>query len=402
MVILAGLVKRLDEFTYADGDINDLITESFYGVNFIGVKSDISFDRTGTLITQGNVRQLQDNEMTLVGIFDPTADGGTYEWINGGIKWPGGNVPRDSTMVIEVKRNMGTEIYAILSSLAVLGILISCGFLTFNVLYRKTREVKMSSPNINSVLLVGCMITYSTVLLQSSESLIGNTLCKVRIIWFTVGFSLVFGSLFSKTWRVYKIFSNKQTQNLRIKDSQLLMIIAILLVIDCTIVVTWEIIDPQRIVSFHLPPEVSVDDEDIAIHPYVLVCVSDYSMYLKLTLYIKQGMLLVFGAFLAWETRTVKMEALNDSRQIGMCLYNIVVLSALGVVISLVLNSQVDLYYGLISGCIVGGTALTQMIIFIPKILHIRQQRVIAAEISTMQSVSNSKNTMHSVGGSVH
>lgn len=37
----------------------------------------------------------------------------------------------------------------------------------------------MSSPNINSVLLVGCMITYSTVLLQSSESLIGNTLCKV-------------------------------------------------------------------------------------------------------------------------------------------------------------------------------------------------------------------------------
>lgn len=62
------------------------------------------------------------------------------------------------------------------------------------------------------------------------------------------------------------------------------------------------------------------------------------------------------------------MEALNDSRQIGMCLYNIVVLSALGVVISLVLNSQVDLYYGLISGCIVGGTALTQMIIFIPKV----------------------------------
>ena len=34
-------------------------------------------------------------------------------------------------------------------------------------------------------------------------------------------------------------------------------------------------------------------------------------------LYAKHCLLLMFGAFLAWETRKVYMPALNDSKQIG-------------------------------------------------------------------------------------
>ena len=35
------------------------------------------------------------------------------------------------------------------------------------------------------------------------------------------------------------------------------------------------------------------------------------------TLFIVNGLLLVFGAFLAWETRKITMSALNDSKLIG-------------------------------------------------------------------------------------
>lgn len=51
----------------------------------------------------------------------------------------GGRVPRDSTIVIEERRNLETELYASLSSLAIAGIVMSCFFLIFNVLYRNTR-----------------------------------------------------------------------------------------------------------------------------------------------------------------------------------------------------------------------------------------------------------------------
>ena len=44
---------------------------------------------------------------------------------------------------------------------------------------------------------------------------------------------------------------------------------------------------------------------------------SRWIMYWTVALYAKHGLLLMFGAFLAWETRKIYMPVLNDSKQIG-------------------------------------------------------------------------------------
>ena len=64
----------------------------------------------------------------------------------------------------------------------------------------------------------------------------------------------------------------------------------------------------------------------------------------------------------------VKIEALNDSRQIGMCIYNVVVLSAVALTLSLLLEEQVVMMYGVTSGCLLIGTTTTQLTVFIPKV----------------------------------
>ena len=38
-----------------------------------------------------------------------------------------------------------------------------------------------------------------------------------------------------------------------------------------------------------------------------------------------KGILLLFGIFLAYETRSVKLKLVNDSRFVGMSIYNVVV-----------------------------------------------------------------------------
>ena len=43
------------------------------------------------------------------------------------------------------------------------------------------------------------------------------------------------------------------------------------------------------------------------IHPFVPVCYSEYSMYFGWTIYIIEGALLTFGAFLSWESRHVSV-----------------------------------------------------------------------------------------------
>ena len=64
----------------------------------------------------------------------------------------------------------------------------------------------------------------------------------------------------------------------------------------------------------------------------------------------------------------IKIEALNDSHQIGMCIYNVVVLSAVGLSLSLLLEDQVIRMYAVTSGCVLIGTTTTQLIVFIPKV----------------------------------
>ena len=57
------------------------------------------------------------------------------------------------------------------------------------------------------------------------------------------------------------------------------------------------------------------------------------------------ALLLLFGSFFAWETRKVQIEALNDSKHIGLCVYNVVIMSALTVpLLNLLSVYQVYIY----------------------------------------------------------
>ena len=62
------------------------------------------------------------------------------------------------------------------------------------------------------------------------------------------------------------------------------------------------------------------------------------------------------------------MEALNDSKYIGMCIYNVVILAVMGVAVNYVLDASVNVGYAFTSTFIIAGTTLTQVIIFVPKV----------------------------------
>ena len=59
------------------------------------------------------------------------------------------------------------------------------------------------------------------------------------------------------------------------------------------------------------------DDPDYMIEYLVEKCSSRYSSYLQLIMYTIKGIVLIFGVFLAWQTRKVSIPALNDSKYIG-------------------------------------------------------------------------------------
>ena len=93
--------------------------------------------------------------------------------------------------------------------------------------------------------------------------------------------------------------------------------------------------------------------------------------------FLVKGLLLIFGIFFAWETRKVKIEALNDSQQIGICVYNVMVMSVVAVpLVNILSESQMDIVYGVTAMAILICVTTTLVLVFGSKVINIDQHNV--------------------------
>lgn len=80
------------------------------------------------------------------------------------------------------------------------------------------------------------------------------------------------------------------------------------------------------------------------------------------------GLLLLFGAYLAWETRKVHISALNDSKLIGLSVYNVIIPCILVIPILGVVFDQSTIQFALTSFLTIFCTTFTLCFVFVPKV----------------------------------
>ena len=113
---------------------------------------------------------------------------------------------------------------------------------------------------------------------------------------------------------------------------------------------------------------------DLITIPVLKICVCSHKAELLSVLYVYKGSLLLFGVFLAWETRNVKIVAMNDSKYIGMSVYNVVILSAIGATASMLLsrtNDHHNLLHLVVSVVVLLSTTVAVTLVFLPKVKYI-------------------------------
>jgi len=80
------------------------------------------------------------------------------------------------------------------------------------------------------MIIIGCLLTYTSVILLGLDSHLTSeaalpVICTARIWTLMAGFTLAFGSMFSKTWRVHSIFTeiklNKKVPSLSLSNRSL-------------------------------------------------------------------------------------------------------------------------------------------------------------------------------------
>ena len=87
--------------------------------------------------------------------------------------------------------------------------------------------------------------------------------------------------------------------------------------------------------------------------------------------YAFKGLLLIFGLFLAYETRSLKVRHINDSRLVAMSIYNVAVLCLITTPVTLVISSQQDALFAFVSLAIIFSSMITMGLVFVPKIVEV-------------------------------
>ncbi|XP_063393215.1 gamma-aminobutyric acid type B receptor subunit 1 isoform X1 [Cydia fagiglandana] len=365
----------LKNFTYTNKKIADDIYEAINSTSFLGVSGLVAFSSQGDRIALTQIEQLSEQHYVKLGYYDTQADNLT--WLDRE-RWVGGKVPPDRTVIVNELRTVSLPLFACMASLCVAGIIAAIALIIFNCVHRHRRVIQWSHPACNTVMLCGCCICLGAAVALGVDGRWVQPqhfpgLCAARAWLLATGFSMAYGAMFTKVWRVHRHTTKpKADTKKRMHGWKLYTMVGGLLVVDATLLTTWQLRDPlQREVETFSLESPRHHDDDVHIRPELEHCESKNNTVWLGLMYGYKGLVLVFGLFLAYETRSVKVRQINDSRYVGMSIYNVVVLCLITAPVTLVIASQQDASFAFVSLAIVFCCFLSMALIFVPKVLQV-------------------------------
>ncbi|KAK1895009.1 Gamma-aminobutyric acid type B receptor subunit 1 [Dissostichus eleginoides] len=280
--------RRLEDFNYNNHDITSEIYRALNTSSFEGVSGQVVFDAQGSRMAMTLIEQLQGGSYKKISYYDSSQK--NLSWFGNDV-WIGAGPPADRTVVIEEYRYLSQKLFAALSVFAGLGILFGIVCLTFNIYNGNVRYIQNSQPYLNNMTAVGCMMALAAVFPLGIDGHHVHrsqfpVVCQFRLWLLGLGFSLAYGSMFTKIWWQH------------LEPWKLYATVGVLLAIDFLSLMIWQIVDPLH----------------ITVEPLLEHCSSEkMNMWLGVV-YGYKGLLLLLGIFLAYETKSVSTEKINDHR----------------------------------------------------------------------------------------
>ncbi|XP_076006553.1 gamma-aminobutyric acid type B receptor subunit 1 isoform X2 [Genypterus blacodes] len=364
--------RHLEEFNYNNHDITSEIYRALNTSSFEGVSGQVVFDAQGSRMAMTLIEQLQGGSYKKIGYYDSSQK--NLSWFGNDV-WIGAGPPADRTVVIEEYRFLSQKLFAAVSVFAGLGILLGIVCLTFNIYNSNVRYIQNSQPYLNNMTAVGCMMALAAVFPLGIDGLHVHrsqfpVVCQFRLWLLGLGFSVAYGSMFTKIWWVHTLFTKKDEKKDKKKHLEpwkLYATVGVLLAIDFLSLMIWQIVDPLHITVEKFTKEAPKEDLDVLIQPLLEHCSSEKMNTWLGVVYGYKGLLLLLGIFLAYETKSVSTEKINDHRAVGMAIYNVAVLCLITAPVTMILSSQQDASFAFASLAVVFSAYITLVVLFVPK-----------------------------------
>ena len=223
-------------------EITNMIREETLKLEFDGVSGHINFNNaTGFSTRPADIFQVSDGQAVYVAYSD-----------NGSIV----DVSDPRFISDEFNSTYSTVFPGVAASFAVLTVILLCLIVLAHivtVVYRQYHSIKASSPMLNQLIFAGCYISVVAALLDEIHyairlrGLAADVVCHMAIAWLIpIGYSLIFGTIAARTWRLYRIFTHYLEPGKFISNWVLFTFVFVLLTIDVVIATVWTAVDPIK------------------------------------------------------------------------------------------------------------------------------------------------------------
>ncbi|KAL0963419.1 hypothetical protein UPYG_G00306190 [Umbra pygmaea] len=291
------------------------------------------------------------------------------------VDWDAGQVEAEVQ-----RRSLSPVVCAVVWFLLSCGILVALCFLLFTLRFKNNRIVKMSSPNLNVLTLCGSVLTYCSGFLFALDEriyLLGGgprAVFQARIWMLCIGSTLVFGPILGKTWRLYRVFTQRMPdKRVIIRDIQLMGFVVLLILGDLLVLSAWSLTDPVRCAR-SIGAVVKVVERDISYSlSHLHSCSSVYSDLWVILLAVIKGNLLLYGTYLAGLTSNVSLPPVNQSPTIKTAVSLITLSTAVAVPVSQFLQAWPNVVYSVVAGSILICTLATNCMLFVPQLTQWRR-----------------------------
>ena len=382
----------LVNYTYGQPEATEIIRQEFFNVQFEGISGPIMFNNeTRDSVTIIDISQLWKNDTTV----EVIKLGYYYENIT--MTENQATFINDTFNKEQVKIHLGVGVTVIFATM--LSTTFTALLQLANLVWYYKKSIKASSPNLSHLISSGCYLfaiaglTYSIQetfnLPTSTNSVAYATLCNAFTWCLVLGYSLVFGTVCAKMWRVYRIFRHfrNESPGALISDNALIVFVIILLLLDMIVCTVWNVTDPWLL-------ETRIDEHQGEMD--VLPTISIYSSCSCKNLYVWLGILVTYKGIIALvvvalsiANRHIQRKEFKHARKVNMLVYSLVLIWGAGLPLYFILE-RFNLHIKFLIMCAMLNAAilLCCALLFLPPVIPVlKQNRNISKDFARKPSV---------------
>lgn len=365
-----------------------IIAEHLSRVSFSGVSGPIVFqNQTRSVRTLIQIKQIFDGNATSIGSYDRSRrekidiESDMAEFINDTYK-------EAKEVYLKIHKAVGACIILITVFLTAL-----VAFVQFaNIYWYHRSSIKATSPNLSHLIFSGCylfsifVILYSIIESLDEISVIGYSIVCNAMVWCLLfGYSLIFGTVFFKVWRVYRLFNHfrNASPGVLLSDNALVLFVCLILLVDLLICISWNSFDPLMMQSQSVPSS-NPQQKVSKFH-----CDCEHWDYWIGTIAAFKGVIIIPLLVLTILNRRIKRRNFKHTRNTTILIYSTTLMVGIGIPLYFLLQGG-NAYSGILilSAILLCTILLCCLTLFLPPIIQTLKKKKIA-RISTTVIFSN-------------